>query len=594
MPSKIPFLILIFFGFFAGPVSAQQEIEEKLNIITREQWDAAPPKSEMIPHIPQFITIHHTGTTSKPGVSIKSKMQALQKFSFSEGKLGNGNPKKAWADVPYHYYIASNGSIAEGRKLLFEGDSNTDYDLTGHILIVLEGNFEVENLSNEQFMSLLNLVVSLSQEYNVPPEKITGHKDQAETLCPGSNLYNVLPLLRKKVKPKETKRVIIGAEQLFDAKYFPLIRNKRIGLVTNHTGVLPNGTHLIDELYQNPEVRLKLLFGPEHGLRGEQDTHVANSVDPKTEIPIISLYGKVRKPSEEMLENIDVLIFDIQDVGARYYTYIKTMLRVQEAAAENNIPFIVLDRPNPITGIQTAGPVGKPLEPKTEIGNIPVTHGMTVGELSLLFNAERKKNALPVAEQHVIPMKNYFRSQWYDETGLPWIKPSPNMLRLSTAIVYPGTCLLEGTNISEGRGTLLPFEKFGAPWIDGEKLAEELNEFKLPGVNFEEKTFVPDSIVDGIEIYPPKFLGEEVHGVKMNITNRNTFKPVETGIYILYVLNKLYPEKLEFRKERLDGLLGTSEVRKALIAGKTPSEIIKDWEQDQEEFRQKREKFLLY
>ncbi|HET8854388.1 MAG TPA: exo-beta-N-acetylmuramidase NamZ domain-containing protein, partial [Salinimicrobium sp.] len=556
--SRFHFFFICFIVISTFPVSAQGEIEKKLNIITREKWGAAPSQGKMIPHIPEFITIHHTGTTAKPGVSIKDKLQALQKFSFSKGKLGNGQPKEPWPDIPYHYYIASNGSIAEGRPLLFEGDSNTDYDLTGHMLIVLEGNFQEQQLSNQQFKSLIDLVNLLAEEYNVPSEKITGHKDQAPTSCPGKNLYELLPLIRKQVQPKKAPRTVIGAEQLFDSEYFPLIKNKRIGLVTNHTGVLPDGTHLIDKLNEHPQVSLKLLFGPEHGLRGEQDTHVANAVDPETGIPIISLYGKVRKPASEMLSNIDVLIFDIQDVGARYYTYIKTMLRVQEAAAENNIPLIVLDRPNPITARKTAGPVGKSLEPKTEIGIIPVMHGMTVGELALMFNAQRKKNDLPVARQYVIPMKNYQRDQWYNQTGLPWIKPSPNMLRLSTAVVYPGTCLLEGTNISEGRGTLLPFEQFGAPWIDGKIIAGKLNEMDLEGVKFMETNFVPDSIVDGIEIYPPKFLGEKVNGVKIVVTDRNDFDPLETGISILYILNKTYPEQFKFRKGRLDHLLGTS------------------------------------
>lgn len=398
----------------------------------------------------------------------------------------------------------------------------------------------------------------------------------------------------KKAEASETTRVIIGAEQLFSEEFLPLVKGKRVGLVTNHTGLLPDGTHLIDVLNDHPEVELSLLFGPEHGLRGEQDTHVGDGTDPKTGLPIISLYGKVRKPTPEMLEQVDVLIFDIQDIGARFYTYIKTMLRVQEAAAEEGVPFVVLDRPNPITGNYVDGPVGKALEPNTGIGNIPITHGMTVGELARMFNGARKAEGLQEAALTVIPMKNYSRTQWYDETGLPWIKPSPNMLTLETAVVYPATCLLEGTNYSEARGTLHPFEHFGAPWVDSEALAEQLNSYELKGIEFKPKTFVPDSIVDGIKIYPPKFLGEEVQGIEMQITDRDEFESAKAGVYILHGLLTLYPEQFEWRKGRIDGLLGTSDVREALEAGTSPEAIVTGWAPDTEAFQKKRSKYLLY
>jgi uncharacterized protein YbbC (DUF1343 family)/outer membrane protein assembly factor BamB/predicted phosphodiesterase len=285
----------------------------------------------------------------------------------------------------------------------------------------------------------------------------------------------IVMLKWEKVKSLNNPRVKIGAEQLFSPEYEKLIKGKRVGLVTNQTGLLPDGTHLIDHLNNRPDVDLTVLFGSEHGLRGEEDTHVADGVDKKTGLPIISLYGKVRKPTKEMLEKVDVLIFDIQDIGARYYTYIKTMLNVLEAAAEEGIPYIVLDRPNPITGDYVDGPMGKPLESASGIGNIPITHGMTVGELALMFNGERKEKGLPTAELTVIPLKNYDRNQWYDNTRLTWVKPSPNMLTLNTAIIYPATCLLEGTNYSEARGTMKPFEVMGAPWVDGEKLKEKIN-----------------------------------------------------------------------------------------------------------------------
>ena len=405
---------------------------------------------------------------------------------------------------------------------------------------------------------------------------------------------SIAQTLEDKAEIDNTPRVVIGAEQLFSEDNIHLIKGKRIGLVTNHTGVLPDGTHLIDLLNDHPDVDLQLLFGPEHGLRGEEDTHVADGTDKKTGLPIISLYGKTRKPTPEMLEKVDVLVFDIQDIGARYYTYIKTMLLVQEAAAENDIPFIVLDRPNAISAEYVDGPVGKALEPESGVGVIPVTHGMTVGELAMMYNGEREEKGLKKADLTVIPLQNYSREQWYDETGLPWIKPSPNMLSLQTAIVYPATCLLEGTNYSEARGTEYPFEKFGAPWVKGRELADQLNSYKLKGVEFNPVTFIPDSIVDGIKIYPPKFLGEQVNGVEMIVKNRDAFRSAEAGVYILQALKSLYPEKFEWRQARIDGLLGTSEVREMLEAGKTPEEMIEKWGEQLESFRQKRMKYLLY
>ena len=563
-------------------------------MITREEWQAEAPKMAVTQHIPRMITIHHTGTFQNKDRSTSEKLQALQKFSFSEGALGDGTPKKPWPDVPYHFYIAVDGSVAEGRELQYQGDSNTNYDLDGHALIVVEGNFNQEKIGEVQVEKLEKLVFAIAEKYKIPAEAVSGHKDQAETTCPGTDLYQLLPWLRKKVTKLENERVKIGAEQLLSPAFVHLVKGKRVGLVTNHTGVLPDGTHLIDLLNDHPDVDLQLLFGPEHGLRGEEDTHVADGTDKKTGLPIISLYGKTRKPTPEMLEKVDVLVFDIQDIGARYYTYIKTMLLVQEAAAENDIPFIVLDRPNAISAEYVDGPVGKALEPESGVGVIPVTHGMTVGELAMMYNGEREEKGLKKADLTVIPLQNYSREQWYDETGLPWIKPSPNMLSLQTAIVYPATCLLEGTNYSEARGTEYPFEKFGAPWVKGRELADQLNSYKLKGVEFNPVTFIPDSIVDGIKIYPPKFLGEQVNGVEMIVKNRDAFRSAEAGVYILQALKSLYPEKFEWRQARIDGLLGTSEVREMLEAGKTPEEMIEKWGEQLESFRQKRMKYLLY
>jgi len=296
MVNKLKFIFLLaIFGTLS--VSAQNIIEGELAITKREDWKAEKPVMEMKPHKPQFITIHHTGMPQKPELSTEEKLQALQNFSQNDSPMANGSIKKAWADVPYHFYITTHGDIAEGRDINFQGDSNTNYDLEGHVLIVVEGDFNKEKVLPPQWVSLQKLVSYISSEYGISRETISGHKDQAETTCPGTDLYQKLPLL------KVENRVKIGAEQLFKEEFFSLIKNKKIGLVTNHTGVLPGGAHLVDLLHENTETQLSVLFGPEHGIRGEEDTPISDSKDSKTGVPVISLYGKIRKPTPEMLKN---------------------------------------------------------------------------------------------------------------------------------------------------------------------------------------------------------------------------------------------------------------------------------------------------
>ncbi|GAB3647518.1 DUF1343 domain-containing protein [Echinicola sediminis] len=391
------------------------------------------------------------------------------------------------------------------------------------------------------------------------------------------------------------KRVIIGAERLLEEAYFPLVKGKKVALVTNHTGLLPDGRHLVDVLYENKAVDLALLFGPEHGIRGEEDTHVADGKDKGTGLPVISLYGKVRKPTAEMLEGIEVILFDIQDVGARFYTYIATMNHVLEAAAEQGIPYVVLDRPNAIGGIYVDGPVGnKQLEPVVGVDQLPVVHGMSVGELAHMFNEQRAQEGLDKADLTVVKMEHYRREMWYDETGLPWVKPSPNMLTLTTAALYPMTCLLEGTNISEARGTLHPFEHIGAPWIDGGELANKLESYGLEGVKFSSARFVPGRIVDGIEIYPPKFLEDTCYSAEIKLVNRDGFSSSKAGVYMLDALYALYPDQLEWKEKRMDGLWKTSSIREGILSGKSPEEIVESWEEGLAYFKEVRAQYLFY
>jgi uncharacterized protein YbbC (DUF1343 family) len=406
--------------------------------------------------------------------------------------------------------------------------------------------------------------------------------------------FIVLNLIAIALAFSQQSRVKIGAEILIE-KHLDLIKGKKIGIVTNHTGILPDGRHIVDVLNEIEGVEIVAFFGPEHGIRGEvpDGKSISHGVDAKTGIPVFSLYGEVKKPTEEMLKDIDVLIFDIQDVGARFYTYISTMSYCMEACAEMGKKFIVLDRPNPIRGVYVDGPI---LEPrfKSFVGlhPIPVAHGMTVGELAKMFNDEGWLENAVKADLTVVKMENYSRRMWFDQTGLPWVKPSPNMMTLKTAIVYTATCFIEGTNVSEGRGTQHPFEWIGAPWIDGEKLAKELNHYKLPGVKFEPISFTPTDI-EKVTV-DPKYEGEKCGGVYLNVYDREKFEPVKVGVYILYALKKLYPDKFKWRTAGQDRLWGTDKVRLMIDEGKKPDEIIKTWEDDIKKFLSIRQKYLLY
>lgn len=392
----------------------------------------------------------------------------------------------------------------------------------------------------------------------------------------------------------QPKRVKVGADVLFESR-LDLIRGKRVGLVTNHTAVLSNGKHLVDALHERNDVHLKALFGPEHGVRGDapDGRTVHDSIDTKTGIPVYSLYGNINKPTSGMLKDIDVLLFDIQDVGARFYTFLSTMLLCMEAAAENNIHFVVLDRPNPITGIRIEGPL-RVDSLKTFVGwaPIPIAHGMTVGELAVLANLEGWLSNRKPAKLTVVKMENWKRSMWYDQTKLQWIKPSPNMRSIETAVVYPGTCLIEGINVSEGRGTEKPFEYIGAPWIDGKKLAATLNSQKLVGVTFEPIEFTPQEIPNVAA--NPKYKDMKCSGIYVKVTNRNTFAPVRTGIAIVKTMYELYPDSLKFREQRFDRLAGTPLVREMILAGKSIAEIEALWKDEVKQFALKRSKALLY
>ena len=387
-------------------------------------------------------------------------------------------------------------------------------------------------------------------------------------------------------------QVLVGADRLVSDE-FVLIEGKRVGLVTNHTGILSDGRHLADVLHEDRRVTLQALFGPEHGIRGETEggLEVSHDRDAKTGARVFSLYGATNKPTPEMLDSIDMLLFDIQDVGVRFYTYISTMSYAMEAAAEKGIPFIVLDRPNPIRGTEVEGFVREDsLRSFVGLHPIPIAYGMTIGELAMLFNGAGWLKGGVRANLIVVPMKGWKRSMWYDETGVRWIPPSPNMKTLSTAVVYPGTCLIEGTNLSEGRGTDKPFEYIGAPYVDGEKWAELLNSYDLPGVRFEPVRFTPAPN----ESVNPKHASKECEGVFLNVTDRNVYEPVKTGIYILVSAKHLFPRDFGWRKASIDRLSGTPMLRESIDKGLSASKIVELSQKTIEQFEHLRSRYLLY
>jgi uncharacterized protein YbbC (DUF1343 family) len=374
-----------------------------------------------------------------------------------------------------------------------------------------------------------------------------------------------------------------------------LIKGKRLGLVTNHSAILKDGRHVVDALAAVPGVKIVALFGPEHGIRGDapDGRSVRDTVDPKTGVPMYSLYGRINKPTRDMLKGVDVLIFDIQDVGARFYTFISTMSNAMEAAAESGIPYVVLDRPNPIRGTWVEGPIRvDSLRSFVGLHPIPIAHGMTIGELATIFNEEGWLAGGIQARLTVVKCVGWKRDQWFDQTGLTWVRPSPNMATLATATVYPGTCLFEGTNLSEGRGTERPFETIGAPFVDGAAWAKALNALGLPGVQFEAVRFTPREIPNVAS--HPKHEGKECGGVSIVVTDRELFRPVRTAVHMLATVKRLAGTAFQWRNSSIDRLSGTPALRLAIDAGTPADEIVGGWKGETDVFVKLRAKYLLY
>jgi uncharacterized protein YbbC (DUF1343 family) len=381
---------------------------------------------------------------------------------------------------------------------------------------------------------------------------------------------------------------------VFLVDHLSKLGGKRIGIITNQTGIASTGEHIADILSSIEDLSVSALFAPEHGIRGDlpDATKMVSYMDERTGFQVWSLYGEHLKPTAEMLEDVDVLIYDVLDVGARFYTFISTMGLAMEAAAEQGKQFIVLDRPNPISGITLEGPI---IEEShfSFVGEypIPVRYGMTPGELAWMIKGENWMKGMEELDLAVVPMEGWKRKMWFDQTGLPWIKPSPNIPSIHTAVVYPGLCLVEALNVSEGRGTMRPFEQIGAPWINGYKLAETMNSIRMPGIYFKSITFTPVMLPHAAPWN--KFRDQDVNGLSLIITDRDKLRPLDVMVHLFVTLKELYPKELELRKN-LERLIGISSFRQSIEKLRAPEDILAEWDEGLKEFDKLREKYLLY
>lgn len=370
-----------------------------------------------------------------------------------------------------------------------------------------------------------------------------------------------------------------------------LVSGARVGIVAGPASVDARLTNVIDALHEHRDVRVTALFGAEHGVRGDLQAgmQVADETDPATGLPVYSLYGESKKPTQAMLQHVDVLVVDLFDVGCRYWTFLYTMAYVLQAAAEYNKRVVILDRPNPIGGTVVEGNILDP-EFSSFVGlyPIPIRTGLTLGEAALMFNQEFSIGA----DVDVVPCIGWTRDMWHGATGLPFVPPSPNTPTLDTLTLYPGTCLIEGTTLSEGRGTTRPFELIGAPWVDARRLADALNERELPGVRFRPAYFVPTF---------GKHQGTQCGGVQIHITSREQIRSVDVGVHLLHALKEHHPSEFAWRPPYREGgrhfvdlLSGSSELRTCLDAGTEPEAILSSWARARAEFESLRQSYLLY
>lgn len=596
-------LLLIILGFlFSGCSGSQQisivniselEYPGDLKVIKRNDWGWIPFDRSVPQHQINKITIHHGGEYFAEDKDMISYLRNLQSWSRRE---------KKWADNPYHFMIDLKGKIYEARPVNIPGDTNTDYDVNGHVLICVVGNYEEQKINREQLNSLSKLTAFLKQRFNVDLKDIRTHKDYTETLCPGKDLYKYFEdgSFLKMVESELTqnccdKKVIVktGIEILRE-RNFNILKGKRVGLVTNPTGVDRKLKSTIDILFEAEGVNLTALYGPEHGVRGNYTAgeHVDFYIDETTKLPVYSLYGKTRKPSTEMLKDIDVIVFDIQDIGSRSYTYISTMGLVMEAAAENNKDVVILDRPNPLGGSRIEGNI-------VEDGYfsfvsqfaIPYVHGLTVGELAKLLNEEGMLQNKVKCNLTVIPMEGWTRDMYFEQTGLPWVLTSPHIPHRYSPFYYAASGILGELRgvLSIGVGYTLPFQTFATEWIKSEELANKMNSYNLDGVIFRPISYKPyygfgkDKMLNGVEIYITDYK-------RINLTNAQ--------FYFAQAISELYGRNIiaenEGRFDMFDKVLGTSKIRELFMQRLKVEDILPYLNKDIDNFRKLSEKYYLY
>lgn len=596
-------LLLIILGFlFSGCSGSQQisivniselEYSDDLKVIKRNDWGWIPFDRSVPQHQINKITIHHGGEYFAEDKDMISYLRNLQSWSRRE---------KKWADNPYHFMIDLKGKIYEARPVNIPGDTNTDYDVNGHVLICVVGNYEEQKINREQLNSLSKLTAFLKQRFNVDLKDIRTHKDYTETLCPGKDLYKYFEdgSFLKMVESELTqnccdKKVIVktGIEILRE-RNFNILKGKRVGLVTNPTGVDRKLKSTIDILFEAEGVNLTALYGPEHGVRGNYTAgeHVDFYIDETTKLPVYSLYGKTRKPSTEMLKDVDVIVFDIQDIGSRSYTYISTMGLVMEAAAENNKDVVILDRPNPLGGSRIEGNI-------VEDGYfsfvsqfaIPYVHGLTVGELAKLLNEEGMLQNKVKCNLTVIPMEGWTRDMYFEQTGLPWVLTSPHIPHRYSPFYYAASGILGELRgvLSIGVGYTLPFQTFATEWIKSEELANKMNSYNLDGVIFRPISYKPyygfgkDKMLNGVEIYITDYK-------RINLTNAQ--------FYFAQAISELYGRNIiaenEGRFDMFDKVLGTSKIRELFMQRLKVEDILPYLNKDIDNFRKLSEKYYLY
>lgn len=562
-----------------------------LKVISRAEWGWMPLTKTLPQHKIDKITIHHGGEFFSENKDMIQYLRNLQSWSRRE---------KKWIDIPYHFMIDLKGNIYETRPINYPGDTNTDYDVTGHALICVVGNYEKQKINQSQLNALVNLISFLKDKYNVADKDIRGHKDYTDqTVCPGKDLYKYIEdrtiirmLNEKKMIVKTKARVKTGIEVLRENN-FDILKGKRVGLITNSTGVDSKLKSTIDILFESPYVNLVALYGPEHGVRGNYSAgeYVEFYIDETTKLPVYSLYGKTRKPTSEMLKDVDVLVFDIQDIGSRSYTYISTMGLVMEAAAENDKEVVILDRPNPLGGNRVEGNL-------VEDGyysfvsqfSIPYIHGLTVGELAILLNEEGLLTNKVKCKLSVVKMDGWNRSMYFEETGLPWVLTSPHIPHSHSAFYYAASGIvgeLRGV-VSIGIGYTLPFQTFAAEWINSVELANKMNSYQLPGVVFRPITYKP---------YYAFGKDKMLNGVQIHILDYDIVELIPIQFYFLQAVNELYGKNLIVEgsnNDMFDKVLGTNRIRELFIKNQKVDDIIPYLNKDIENFRTISKKYYLY